>query len=139
MARNYFDAFFILFYFKIEKFYNPVSQILMPDISVLLPLYNPVDVGPTIQSILNQSHKNFELLICDDAPNESFKAAITRRFYESGLEDRLSLHIEPVDELHTKAITGTDFVLDGSMNFTRNGATFFKIIEIWNAVSEIIQ
>ena len=42
----------------------------MPDISVLLPLYNPVDVGPTIQSILNQSHKNFELLICDDAPNE---------------------------------------------------------------------
>ena len=57
----------------------------------------------------------------DDAPNDSFKAAITRRFYESGLEDHLSLHVEPVDELHTKAITGDDFVLDGSMNFTRNG------------------
>ena len=42
----------------------------MPDISVLLPLYNPVDVEPTIQSILNQSHTNFELLVCDDASNE---------------------------------------------------------------------
>lgn len=49
---------------------------MMPDISVLLPLYNPDDVGPTIQSILNQSHKNFELLICDDASNK--KASILK-------------------------------------------------------------
>ena len=41
-----------------------------PHISILLPVYNCSDLKPTLQSILNQTYRNFELLICDDGSNQ---------------------------------------------------------------------
>jgi len=37
-----------------------------PLISILLPIYNYVNIKPVVKSILNQDYQNFELLICDD-------------------------------------------------------------------------
>ena len=39
---------------------------LNPKVSILLPIYNYHKVKPTIDSLLNQTFENFELLICDD-------------------------------------------------------------------------
>lgn len=63
-------------------------------------------------------------VISDDHPNEGFKDAIKRRFQESGVSDRLTIVVESVQELHEKAITGDDFVISGSMNFTKTGIEF---------------
>ena len=41
-------------------------MIKFPKVSVLLPVYNYYNIFPTIESILHQSYKNFELLVCDD-------------------------------------------------------------------------
>ena len=64
------------------------------------------------------------VVISDDHPNEGFKDAIKRRFQESGILDRLTIVVESVQELHEKAITGEDYVISGSMNFTKNGIDF---------------
>ena len=42
--------------------YNPI-------VSVLLPVYNYNDILPVLDSILNQTYSDFELLICDDGSN----------------------------------------------------------------------
>ena len=42
--------------------YNPI-------VSVLLPVYNYNDISPVLDSILNQTYSDFELLICDDGSN----------------------------------------------------------------------
>ena len=47
-------------YFK--EMYNPI-------VSVLLPVYNYNDILPVLDSILNQTYSDFELLICDDGSN----------------------------------------------------------------------
>ena len=44
----------------------------LPKVSVLLPVFNHDNILPTIESILNQSHENFELLICDDGSRPAF-------------------------------------------------------------------
>lgn len=41
-----------------------------PHISILLPVYNCSDLKPTLESIFNQTYRNYELLICDDGSNE---------------------------------------------------------------------
>ena len=46
---------------------TPSEKVLSPAISVLLPVYNAVKyVGIAIESVLNQSFKDFELIICED-------------------------------------------------------------------------
>jgi len=37
-----------------------------PKVSILLPIYNYQNIEPTINSLLDQTFTNFELLICDD-------------------------------------------------------------------------
>ena len=41
-------------------------MIKLPKVSVLLPVYNYYNIYPTIESIMHQSYKYFELLVCDD-------------------------------------------------------------------------
>jgi glycosyltransferase involved in cell wall biosynthesis len=46
---------------------------MTPDVSVIIPVYNGADyLGPTIESVLAQTHREFELVVVDDAsPDES--------------------------------------------------------------------
>jgi len=47
-------------------------------ISVIMPTYNSVDlINQSIESILNQTYENFELLICDDSSTDDTKDIIT--------------------------------------------------------------
>lgn len=50
-----------------------------PLVSILMPVYNCQDyVGKAIQSIIDQSYSNWELLICDDASNDQSINAIEK-------------------------------------------------------------
>ena len=54
----------------------------MPDVSVLTPIYNtdPTILKITIESILNQSFKNFEFIILNDSPENSEIEEIVRSY-----------------------------------------------------------
>lgn len=53
--------------------------------------------------------------------NASFLSRVRTSFLETGVSSRLLVDIDPRNELHEKAITGNDFVVNGSMNITFNG------------------
>lgn len=55
-----------------------MDQIIVPDISVIMPVYNAGKyLKDAIDSILNQTFKNFEFFIIDDASNDESVAIIT--------------------------------------------------------------
>ena len=55
-------------------------------ISVIVPTYNRADfVGETIESILNQTYKNFELIIVDDGSTDNTEEVI-RKFKDSRIK-----------------------------------------------------
>ena len=48
----------------------PINE---PLVSVLLPVYNFPNIERTVNSILEQSYNNLELLICDDGSKMQLK------------------------------------------------------------------
>lgn len=51
-------------------------------VSVIMPVYNTnhTFISESIESILKQSHKNFEFIIIDDCSNESLTINVLKRF-----------------------------------------------------------
>jgi len=48
-----------------------------PEISVIMPAYNAEKyIAASIESVLNQTYKNFELLILDDASTDNTKEIV---------------------------------------------------------------
>ncbi len=66
---------------------------ISPKVSILLPIYNYQKVKPTIDSLLNQTFEDFELLICDDAsiPPISLPQVIDKRIRFFKNENNLGL------------------------------------------------
>ena len=63
-----------------------------PKISVLVPTYNYARYLPqTIESILRQTHSNFELLISDDASTDG-SAEIIRHYADRDSRIRFMIH-----------------------------------------------
>lgn len=59
---------------SIDKFDYKINEL----ISVIMPVYNDEDtISESIQSILNQSYSNFELIIVDDGSTDNSKNIIT--------------------------------------------------------------
>lgn len=59
-----------------------------PKISVILPAYNHVDyIEETIKSVLNQTYKDFEFIICDDASTD-------------GTVEKILAYEDQIDEIH---------------------------------------
>ena len=56
-----------------------------------------------------------------DDHNTKFLDRLRALAEESRLDDRVSISIDVSDNLHTKALTGDDYALAGSMNITFNG------------------
>ena len=50
-----------------------------PKVSIILPNYNSYrTIIPTVNSIINQSYKNWELIVVDDCSNEKTKKILTK-------------------------------------------------------------
>ena len=56
-----------------------------------------------------------------DAHNTRFLQRLELLFGDQRVDKRLTVSIDPSQNLHTKALTGDDFALSGSMNITFNG------------------
>jgi hypothetical protein len=56
-----------------------------------------------------------------DAHNTRFLQRLELLFGDQRVDKRLTVSIDPSENLHTKALTGDDFALSGSMNITFNG------------------
>lgn len=55
-----------------------------PKISVIIPTYNRANILPqTIESVLNQTFENFELIIVDDASTDN-TVKVAKSFQEKG-------------------------------------------------------
>lgn len=62
---------------QLEHFRNLYLEKIQPLVSVLIPAYNqPKFLEETLQSVLNQTYKNIEILIGDDSTNEDVKEMI---------------------------------------------------------------
>lgn len=53
-----------------------------PLVSIILPVYNGIKVGvyKCIRSLINQSYKNFEIIIIDDMSNDCSYDLIKKNF-----------------------------------------------------------
>ena len=56
-----------------------------------------------------------------DKSNIAFRAALLDESRRRGVEHLVTVIVDDAEQLHEKALTGSDFVIDGSMNFTFNG------------------
>lgn len=56
-----------------------------------------------------------------DAHNVRFLQALRLQTEDLRIADRVTIDVDSSDRLHTKALTGDDFALAGSMNITFNG------------------
>lgn len=56
-----------------------------------------------------------------DPHNTRFVERLARLAADLRVADLITINIDPSEHLHTKAITGDDFALSGSMNITYNG------------------
>ncbi len=60
------------------RYLKPESEIWEPLVSVIMPVYNGADfVGESIESILNQTYRNIELVIIDDCSSDNSKEVIS--------------------------------------------------------------
>lgn len=52
---------------------------MIPEVSVIIPTYNDADkIGETIESVLNQTFSDFELIVVDDGSTDGTKAVVER-------------------------------------------------------------
>jgi hypothetical protein len=90
--KSHHDATGIIFLLKNIKGKNLEIQIEKPLVSVVIPTYNSDEtLEETIQSVLNQSYLNLEVLVIDDGSNdntskicEKFKSKIRYYYKENG-------------------------------------------------------
>lgn len=70
-------------------------SVASPRVSIGLPVYNGADyVGETIESLLNQTYRDFELIICDNASTDNTEA-VCRRYAER--DDRIRYYRNPTN------------------------------------------
>ena len=74
---------FILEMISVERFQMSINN---PKISVLIPVYNGAAyLRPSIESILNQTFADFELLLLDDASTDN-SAEIIKSYTDSRIK-----------------------------------------------------
>lgn len=56
-----------------------------------------------------------------DSHNDNFRRRLTLLSRDARIDDRVNVVVDPTGRLHTKALTGDDYALAGSMNITYNG------------------
>jgi hypothetical protein len=56
-----------------------------------------------------------------DRSNDSFLGSIKAEGLRQGVMSRIQIEIDDDENLHEKAITSSDYLIDGSMNFTFTG------------------
>lgn len=88
----------------------------MKKISIIMPTYNDCDtICETFDSIINQTHENWELLICDDGSTDNTKKIIENYKNKYDKKDRIRyFYQENADQLNAllhilKYVTG-DFI-----------------------------
>ena len=89
-----------------------------PLVSVILPVYNGQEtVLLTIQSIIDQSFSNFELLVCDDASTDQSKDILSKVN-----EPRITIY-------HNKSNLGLGETLNKLISLTNKNSVYISTIE----------
>ena len=51
----------------------------MPYVTIVMPAYNSeMYIAQAIESVINQTHTNFELLICDDGSTDGTTSSVSK-------------------------------------------------------------
>lgn len=77
----------------------------MPKVSITLPCYNgEAYIGEAIESILNQTHPNFELVIVNDGSTDNTKKVIQQYLYDNRIKFIESKNNKGLSEARNKTI-----------------------------------
>lgn len=73
-----------------------------PVLSIIMPAYNAEKyISEAIESIINQTYTNWELLICDDNSTDK-----TYEIAKSFMDERIKLFKNPVNKKNRKRLIG---------------------------------
>ena len=67
----------------------------MEKISILLPTYNDANyIERTLDSVKEQTYKNWELLICDDGSKDNTKEVVEKYIKNNSLEEKIKYYYQ---------------------------------------------
>jgi hypothetical protein len=80
----------------------------------------PIRLAEVLVALADQSTQ-IVIATTSDTHNDTFLRRLRHLAQDLRVADAVTIHVDPTRELHTKALTGDDYALSGSMNITYNG------------------
>ncbi|GAA5133951.1 phospholipase D-like domain-containing protein DpdK [Pseudonocardia adelaidensis] len=80
----------------------------------------PTRLAEVLVALADQSTQ-IVIATTSDNHNDAFLRRLHQLEQDLRVADAVTIHIDPTRQLHTKALTGDDYALSGSMNITYNG------------------
>lgn len=73
--------------------------------------------------LVNRFETKVTVVVSDDGWASEARQGIPAAFKQAGKRDFLNMHVKSRDHLHDKIIATSDWLVSGSMNFTKQGIT----------------
>ena len=112
------------------------------DVSVIVPVYNSEEyIGATLDSIINQDFRNFELIVIDDGSTDNSLEIINRKLSgteishkvihqkNSGVSGARNRGIDAANGEYLVFIDADDYVSENHLSQLYNGQTDFSMIQ----------
>ena len=112
------------------------------DVSVIVPVYNCEEyIGPTLDSIINQDFKNFEVIVIDDGSTDKSLEIINEKLSKSlishqiihqensGVSSARNAGISKATGKYLVFIDGDDYVTGNHLSELYNGKSDFSLVQ----------